>query len=271
MKIIVTILLLISISQYFSGQTSIINENFNGGFPINWIVINNDSLPISQNPSVNFVTDGFVLRENPDNLNVGDSLLMASSWHEELGEADNYLILPQITLGSFGNYLYFDARSIDFSHPEGLEVLISLAGSDISDFMMVEPAFSNLIMSPYWTTYKISLDSLNLQNQTINIAFRHFGNDQYLLALDNIIVESDNPIGMIENHFNELSFYPNPAKNDIIINNLEMPLKYWIYNSIGKVVSVGVVMQKIDLQGLDYGMYFLQIEGFNTKKLIIGE
>ncbi len=271
MKLYFNLILLLSIQLTGISQTILINENFNNGIPNNWTIVNNDSLLISQNPSVNFVTDGFVLRENPDNLNVGDSLLMASSWHEELGEADDYLILPQITLGSFGNYLYFDARSIDFSHPEGLEVLISSAGSDISDFMIVEPAFSNLIMSPYWTTYKISLDSLNLQNQTINIAFRHFGNDQYLLALDNIIVESDNPIGIIENHLNELSFYPNPAKKDIIINNLEMPLKYWIYNSIGKVVSVGVVMDKIDLQSLEYGMYFLQIEGFNTKKLIIGE
>jgi hypothetical protein len=270
-KLYFNLILLISIHLTGISQTILINEDFNNGIPNNWTIINNDSLPISQNSAVSFVTNGFVLRDNPDNSNVGDSLLMASSWHEELGEADDYLILPQITLGSFGNYLYFEARSIDFSHPEGLEVLISLVGSEISDFMMVEPAYSNLIMSPYWTTYKISLDSLNLQNQTINIAFRHFGNDQYLLALDNIIIESENPTGMIENQYNELSFYPNPAKKSVVINNLEMPLKFWIYNNIGKVVSTGFVMDKIDLQDLDQGLYFLQIEGYNTKKLIIEE
>jgi hypothetical protein len=53
-------------------------------------------------------------------------------------------------------------------------------------------------MSPYWTTYQVSLDSIGVQNQTVYIAFRHFGSDQYLLALDNISVEMENPVTIEE-------------------------------------------------------------------------
>src|SRR5690606_26374885 len=85
-------------SVELSAQTTLISEDFNNGFPSGWQLIDNDALPIFNHPSVNFVTDAFVIRDNPDNPNSGDSLLMATSWHATAGDADDYLILPQVTL-----------------------------------------------------------------------------------------------------------------------------------------------------------------------------
>lgn len=263
------LLLSLLVSVKLSAQTVVVSEDFNTGIPSGWLIINNDGLPMSSNPAVSFVTDAFVLRDNPDNPNNGDSLLMASSWHATTGgQADDYLILPQITLGAFGNTISFDARSLDLTHPEGLQVLVSTTGTAIEDFSFILPAFTNLLMSPYWTTYNVSLDSIGVQNQTVYIAFRHFGSDQFLLALDNISVEIENPVSIEEQAVMNIEVYPNPTNDILYINQMEEAFSFVLYNLLGESVMSGVGNQQIDLSAITKGIYTLHIEGYLPKKII---
>ncbi len=66
-----------------------------------------------------------------------------------------------------------------------------------------------------------------------------------------------------------LNIYPNPTKGEI---NLTVEIQfigknYSIYNSLGKIVSNGIVEAEhtlISLESLSSGVYFIQIEGFNN-------
>jgi hypothetical protein len=260
---------LVSLILFTSGnvlaQTILINEDFNQGIPSGWLIIDNDALPVFNDPAVNFIDDAFVLRDNPDNPDVGDSLLMATSWHATPGQADDYLITPQITLGAFGNTVYFDARSVDLTHPEGLEIRVSITGTAIEDFFVLDSAFYNLTMSPYWTTYEVSLDSIGAQGQTVYIAFRHFGNDQYLLLLDNIRVETENPAGIISTDLIDFSLYPNPANERLYLGGLTQEEEVVITDLTGQLIWKGWVYNEIEIESLTTGIYTLTCKGVTRK------
>jgi hypothetical protein len=249
-------LFLLSLNNLLA-QTVLIDEDFNMGIPSGWILVDNDALPIFNHPAVNFIDNAFVLRDNPDNPNSGDSLLITTSWHATPGQADNYLITPQITLGAFGNYVYFDARSVDLTHPEGLEVRVSTTGTSIEDFFILDSAYYNLTMSPYWTTYEVSLDSIGAQGQQVYVAFRHIGNDQYLLLLDNILIETENTTGIFSTSINPVTLYPNPAQNQLYINGLDSSSDVLIFDIAGQVIWRGITQHAIDIQSLSPGIYTL--------------
>ena len=64
-------LLFIAITLICSGhytQTTILSENFNSGFPAGWQLIDNDGGTPYNNPSVNFITEAFVLHEDYDSI-----------------------------------------------------------------------------------------------------------------------------------------------------------------------------------------------------------
>jgi hypothetical protein len=248
-----------------SGQTVLIDENFNAGFPSGWLLIDHDNLPIFNHPAVNFINDAFVIRDNPDDPNIGDSLLMASSWHATPGQADNYLITPQITLGAFGNYVYFDARSVDLTHPEGLEIRVSVTGTAIEDFFVLDSAYYNLTMSPYWNTYAVSLDSIGVQGQQLYVAFRHIGNDQYLLLLDNIRIETENTVGISSKENQPITLYPNPAREQLYLSGIEHTEEALITDLTGQVIWRGRVQNEIDIQSLATGIYMLTCKGVTQK------
>jgi len=63
--------------------------------------------------------------------------------------------------------------------------------------------------------------------------------------------------------------YPNPSSDYIEISNLDEAREYKIYNLSGQYVSGGTIErgQKIDVRGLNEGVYFIQLEN-NTAKFI---
>jgi hypothetical protein len=71
-------------------------------------------------------------------------------------------------------------------------------------------------------------------------------------------------------YLNKLNVYPNPTSNSIQITGLTKTEKYKIYNVQGKEMSYGVVSStnKIDIQNLTNGIYFLKFDGGNTLKFI---
>ena len=105
-------------------QTTVLSENFNNGFPSGWQLIDNDNAAPYNSPSVNFISDAFVIYEDYDSLGIGDSILIATSWLDDSSiDADDYLILPSVTLGGGGNKLHFETKSIDQSYPDGIQLL----------------------------------------------------------------------------------------------------------------------------------------------------
>jgi hypothetical protein len=201
---------------------------------------------------------------------MGDSVLLATSWFDGSGTADDFLILPSLTMGSYGNYISFDARSLDHTHPNGLEVLVSTGGINPWDFLVLPSAYDTLITSPYWTNYRVSLDSVGITaGQTIRIAFRHYSTDQYILALDNIKVDIEDDLSNTELSLESLTIFPNPVAEGVLNLNLVSTQEYQIYNTFGKQVQAGICHNQININDLANGLYLLNINGYRTERFIV--
>ncbi len=95
----------------------------------------------------------------------------------------------------------------------------------------------------------------------------------YFLDIDcgNTLSIFDNPLS-VENFdlAEKISIYPNPASNFIRVSQLSKPEKYQVYNTIGQKIIKGIISEneKIDIQNLANGIYFLKFENGSTIKFL---
>ena len=101
----------------------------------------------------------------------------------------------------------------------------------------------------YGPILKLNLIQLP-QNIPLYFAFRHYSNDQFILALDNINIIS-NDLTNKERFLNSsFKVYPNPS-NGIVNIDIKGTKKYiQVYNSLGKIVWNGNICrnQKIAIK-----------------------
>ncbi|MFN3916718.1 MAG: choice-of-anchor J domain-containing protein [Flavobacteriales bacterium] len=253
-------------------QTVILQENFNSGIPASWTVVNNDGFTVANDPAVNFVTDAWVAAAAMEIDSINDLDLYSTSWYTPTGVADDWLITPQITLGAYGNYLRWQARSEDESYPDGYKVLVSKAGNQLTDF--TDTLFITGGEIPEWQDRNVSLDSSGLTNEAIYIAFVNNSNDKFLLLLDNISVEINNPVSVSEHKAPKLAVFPNPAHDRVFINtNLSQQIE--ILDLSGKIMHLGRVdtfTKTIDISAWSKGIYLVRVidsEFSVTQKLVV--
>ena len=261
-------LIFCNLSLAIHSQTTVLSENFNNGFPSGWQLIDNDNAAPYNSPSVNFISDAFVIYEDYDSLGIGDSILIATSWLDDSSiDADDYLILPSVTLGGGGNKLHFETKSIDQSYPDGIQLLYTFNDLTVDTILANGVLFDTIASPAYWTQFTVNLDTLNLQNETVNFVFRHYGNDQFILALDNVSIVIDDPSSTITDSFNTISLYPNPSKDIIFIDGLKENAAFKIYNAQGQLVKQGTSTGRIN-HDLEIGMYILSIKQESIKFIV---
>ena len=81
----------------------------------------------------------------------------------------------------------------------------------------------------------------------------------------------NNNLGINEyNQLKKIKIYPNPSNAFIKISNLTSVEKYSIYNLLGEKIIVDSISndEKIDIQDLANGIYFLKFENGNTLKFL---
>ena len=255
------------LSTFGITQTTILVEDFNNGFPTGWQLIDDDQGIPYNNISVNFITDAFVMAEDYDSTGIGDSILVATSWLDPVTDANDFLILPSVTLGPSGNYIYFDIKSIDQSYPDGIQLLYTFNDLSVDTIMSSGVLFDTIAAPPYWTNFSVDLDTLGLQNQNVHFVFRHYGNDQFILALDNIRIDINDPTSIQNNISEKISIYPNPSNGIFRIQGLHNSEKYKIYNLHGQLLQNGTVIDNIQTS-LNKGIYLLKLRS-ETIKLVI--
>jgi hypothetical protein len=268
------LLLLLANSIWFStkAQTIILQENFNSGIPVSWTIVNNDGFTVFNDPAVNFVTDAWVAASAMEIDSINDLDLYSTSWYSPAGIADDWLITPQITLGAYGNNLRWQARSEGESYPDGYKVLVSKTGNQLADF--TDTLFITGGEIPTWQDREVSLDSSGLTNETIYIAFVNNSNDKFLLLLDNISIEVNNPVSVAKNKTPKLTVFPNPAKERVFINTSTNE-QIEILDLSGKIMYSGYAntyTKTIDIADWSRGIYLVRIvnPAFSvTQKLVI--
>jgi hypothetical protein len=182
-KLQILMLAFFAITLSTNAQT-IFSENFNGANALsNWTLIDNDGL--TPQPNYAFFTDAWISFEDPDTTGVSDSVAASTSWYQPSGQADDYLISPQITLQP-NSLLEFDAQASDAGFPDGYEVLISTTTPTIAGLQANPVLLSVPAENPSWTRRRIDLSAYS---GNVYIAIRNNSTDRNILFIDNFSVE----------------------------------------------------------------------------------
>ena len=146
------------------------------------------------------------------------------------------------------------------SYPSGIQISTGDAsgGSTIPAGATIEIIVSNIIKNPIagglhtfkWRTAASTGAATENFSAVINFS---------TLSTENLALDSKNII-----------VFPNPSSDFIQISGLTKKEKYILYNSLGTTVKNGNISEneKIDLQNLTKGLYFLKFENEHTIKFI---
>ncbi|MDX2359400.1 MAG: choice-of-anchor J domain-containing protein [Crocinitomicaceae bacterium] len=163
----------------------IFSESFDGASGMatqGWTIINNDGLTPATN--VAYVTDAWIIREDFVTPNLTDSIAVSTSWYTPAGTSDDWMISPAITLTGAAAILDWEAMAPDPNYADGYEVLISTTTPTIPAFT---PIFSIVDEDDTWTPQSVDLSAY--AGQTVYLAWRNNSTDEFLLFVDDIVVQ----------------------------------------------------------------------------------
>lgn len=182
--------------------------------------------------------------------------------------ANSYLFSRGLNLRVNEEYnLKFDYMGTDAWFPEKMEVLIGL-NPDVES--MTQQLWINEEIINY--PYEMASVNFNVPNDGVYyIAFRAFSDaDQFYLSLDNIrITKASLSTNDIKNK--KLSYYPNPVKDVLKIDNVTTIKNIKIYDLKGTEIvtkSYDSKNVKIDISDLIKGIYLVRIESENGAETI---
>ncbi|MCB0851869.1 MAG: choice-of-anchor J domain-containing protein, partial [Bacteroidetes bacterium] len=201
--------------QFLSAQVYL-SEDFNGGWPAGWTTINNDGL--TPNTNVAVFTDAWIILEDFDSTGVADSVAASTSWYTPAGQSDDYMITPSINIGASSG-VFWDAQAVDPNFPDGYELRISTTTPDVAGFMANPALYTITAAPPTWTNFSVNLASAGYANQAIYLAWRNNSNDQFILAIDNIVVKelasADATVAKADSlsQYSRIPYHQNPSIN----------------------------------------------------------
>lgn len=166
-------------------SSQIFHEDFNSGTALSsWTLIDLDGRTPANN--VSQYVNAWILKQDSS---IADSCASSTSWYNPLGQADDWMVSPLINIGS-SNILSWDAEAQDNRYPDGYEIRISTTTADTAGFNSHPPIFTIAAENPSWTRRSLNLQALGYANQSIYLAWRNNSNDQYILNIDNIKIDS---------------------------------------------------------------------------------
>lgn len=235
------------------GQIEIYNEDFEAGIPVTYTIVNNDGR--TPNTDVAEYTEAWISKTDP--LDANNSVASSTSYFEPVGEAERWLITPAITLGPFGNVLFWDALSHDPSFPDGYRILVSTTDTQLASFTdTLFFVFAEL--ADEWHTRSASLSQLGIDGETVHIAFINETDNGFKLYIDNIRVEKENTLGIKEENQSDIVIYPNPAQDYFTVSGTEGEINIHVLGIDGKVILSSEDL-KVDISTLSPGKYFVEV------------
>jgi hypothetical protein len=159
-------------------------------FPSGWLMRNVDNL--TPYATVSYINEAWERRED-FKFNTADSCAFSTSWYSPAGVANDFMWTPAIGPLPALSILTWNAVAYDPSYPDGYEVRIMTVaptggtgtiGNQITNSVVL---FSTAAESSSWTNHNVDLNAY--AGQTVYIGFRNNSNDQFILAIDDIIVK----------------------------------------------------------------------------------
>lgn len=231
-------------------QTVIYSEDFQTGLPVSYTIVDNDGF--TPNAQVSEFSPAWIALEDPDNLS--DTVVGSTSYFDPEGRADRWLITPAITLGAFGNVLFWEGKSHDASFPDGYHVYVSTTDTELTSF--TDTIFTIGGESENWNPHDVSLSSEGYNNMTVHIAFVNRTYDGFKLYLDDIRVESENPLDLNYESIDFASVFPNPTTDIINVKGSFDRLE--LITTRGELLKT-TDQSNLDLRNLENGVYLIRI------------
>lgn len=234
-------------------QTTILDEDFQQGIPANWTIIKND--PYTAHDSLVF-TQAWIAMADPNNTT--DTVAASTSYFTVSQQASRWLISPPITIGTFGNYLKWNARSFDPSYPDTYQVLISVTDTQMSSFIdtlsRVEFEWED------WTQHEVNLSERGYSNnETIHIAFVLETQGGFNLFVDSVNIRKDDPLALDEQFLQkDVTIYPNPTSDLIHFSSTDLK-QVAIYNTAGTLIYSQEKSNPISMNRFEQGIYLVQM------------
>jgi len=189
---------------------------------------------------------------------------------------NDWLISPQITLGTTGNVVSFWAKNCDSTYPERFKVGISSTTSTTGVTALSTGAYVTTPTNITWTQYTYTIpDSFN--GQAVYISINCVSNDQYGFAVDDFKVTTTGQMSTADFFAKNFSVFPNPSTGVVNVlsknNNAIDAIQLTDLN--GRVVkninANGVSDTQINISDLTSGVYFLNVKteaGSGTTKIL---
>jgi len=178
---------LMALALQATAQTYL-NENFTGGIPADFTLIDNDRNTPSkdmQNLGFGVGTPWIAITPKGESNQVACS----TSWYSPKGQSDDWMILPPMTITSAHAELSWRSKAVDKKYRDGLIVKIAPAdGDEWSDLVVVEQEENA------WTNHTVSL--AEYVGKTIRIAFVNQSDNKSHLYLDDIFVAEHTTVAL---------------------------------------------------------------------------
>lgn len=254
---------IIGLASQTQAQTLVYEEDFESGLPASYTLVDNDGL--TPDAATSEFADAWI--SLPDPLDSMDTIVGSTSFFDPIGTADRWLITPAITLGAYGNFLYWEGRSHDASFPDGYFVLASRTDTQISSFTDTVTVVNAELST--WTLNSASLSDAGLDGETVHLAFVNRTFDGFKLYLDSISVYVEDPVGLQEEESLKVQFGPNPTSDKVHFNM--QPDVVTVFTMSGRKVASFENTASISLSDVPAGMYWMEIKdgtAFAREKII---
>lgn len=105
---------------------------------------------------------------------------------------------------------------------------------------------------------------------TMKVRLRAYSGIQEEMVIDDLAVETSSVLGIDDYKLsNAIEIYPNPSSNFIQLKNSVEEKNFTIYNELGMETMKGTNLDnRINIQNLSPGIYFLKFENTNAIKFI---
>lgn len=243
-------ILVLGLAFAAQSQTVLFEEDFNEGIPATWSTIDGDGLTPAD--AVAEFTSAWIGK-----IWEVDTTAASTSFYDPIGTSNDKLITPQISIGNFSR-LIWTARSVDPSHPDGYQVLLSTTNNIDTSFK--DTLFTIGAEMATSTTRSITLDLAGFNNQDIYIAFRNTTTDGFILLLDDVkVLGAETAALPTETYTPEIVLYPNPASDLLQIQSEEKVVTTNVFSNDGRLI-LSTTDTSIDITALDAGLYYAVIE-----------
>ncbi|AZA83843.1 hypothetical protein C1637_13580 [Chryseobacterium lactis] len=174
---------------------------------------------------------------------------------------NDWLISPQITLGSAGNTLSFWVKPIHADYGlEKFNVYVSTTDTQTTSFTKIN---TNPIVTPavvQWAEQTFNLDAYAGQN--VYIAIQCVSEDQFALFVDDFKVTTTGTLATSEvsKSSSSIFVFPNPVADVLNIRSRAKVNNVEIFDRSGRKIPADLNNDKVNVKNLSPGSYIINVE-----------